>query len=137
MTDSDLSRIQCGTCGVIHAIPKAMHDNCLEEGGFWTCPNGHRRGYREGRKAREAVVRERDRLKQQVAQLNDAIAAANRKTEKVAKEASRLKKRSKAGVCLCCNRTFSNMAAHMKTKHPDLDPNVVDLHVEKKKRGAP
>ena len=24
------------------------------------------------------------------------------------------------GVCPCCTRTFPNLAAHMKTKHPDF-----------------
>jgi rubrerythrin len=26
--------------------------------------------------------------------------------------------RVKNGVCPCCNRTFQNLMAHMKTKHP-------------------
>ena len=31
---------------------------------------------------------------------------------------TKTKKRVKHGVCPCCNRTFANMARHMKTKHP-------------------
>lgn len=30
----------------------------------------------------------------------------------------RLRKRASAGVCPCCNRTFSQLARHMQTKHP-------------------
>jgi 4-hydroxy-3-methylbut-2-en-1-yl diphosphate synthase IspG/GcpE len=35
-----------------------------------------------------------------------------------------LAKRAKAGVCPCCNRTFSNMAEHMKKQHADFDGKV-------------
>jgi hypothetical protein len=24
------------------------------------------------------------------------------------------------GVCVCCNRSFKNLAAHMQTKHPEF-----------------
>lgn len=40
-----------------------------------------------------------------------------RRAEKAAK--TRLKNRAKAGVCPCCNRTFKQLAAHMKTQHPN------------------
>lgn len=40
-----------------------------------------------------------------------------------AREAERLRRRTAAGVCPCCNRSFVQLARHMKTKHPD--------HVEK------
>lgn len=127
MTDTPLVSIQCGSCGVWHAIPKAMHDNCVEEGGHWHCPNGHQRGYNQGRRAREAVIRERDQLKQKVAQLADEAAEARSAKDKAKKLLSRHRKRAKAGTCPCCNRTFSNMASHMKTQHPEFESNVVNL----------
>lgn len=128
MTTIDLVELQCGSCGVYHAIPKAMHDNAVEEGGFWTCPNGHQRGYREGRKAREAIVRERDRLKQLVAQKDDEISQANARVAKVEKKIKATQRRIHAGVCPCCNRMFPNLAAHMKSKHKDYGAtNVVPL----------
>jgi len=33
-------------------------------------------------------------------------------------ELKRVKRRINGGVCTCCNRTFTNLARHMKTKHP-------------------
>jgi uncharacterized Zn finger protein (UPF0148 family) len=33
---------------------------------------------------------------------------------------TKLKKRSAAGVCPCCNRTFKQLANHMAQKHPDF-----------------
>lgn len=129
MSGTVLHELQCGTCGVWHAIPKIMYDNCVEEGGFWHCPHGHSRGYKEGRRAREKaeeeIRRERDRLKQQIAFKDDEI-----KREREAREATerqlsasrgqvtKLRNRASAGVCPCCTRSFENLRRHMSTKHP-------------------
>lgn len=120
--------LECGTCGVPHAIPVVMYDTCFEEGGYWHCPNGHSRGFREGRHERDAVIRERDRLKQQNARLAEEAAHARAEAEKAERALSRHKKRSAAGTCACCKRTFSNMARHMKQAHPEfVASNVVKL----------
>ena len=126
-TTISLVEIQCGACGTFHAIPKAMYDAALEDGGYWSCPNGHRRGYTEGRKQREAVVRERDLLKQRLAQRDDDILDLQRKLHKQENKVTRLKKRAAAGVCPCCNRQFQNLLTHMKTKHADYGTNVVPI----------
>jgi hypothetical protein len=34
-------------------------------------------------------------------------------------ELRRIQKRTAAGVCPCCNRTFQQLARHMKTRHPE------------------
>lgn len=132
MSATKLKEIQCGTCGVWHAIPQAMFDTCLEEGGFWHCPNGHSRGYREGRKEREAVRLERDRLRQKLAQQDDEIKhqrqlreAAERQVAASKAQVAKMKTRAGAGVCQCCNRTFVGLARHMKTKHPNFKAEAV------------
>lgn len=126
-TTIELVELQCGNCGVYHAIPKAMHDTCVEEGGFWHCPNGHSRGYREGRREREAVRLERDRLKQQLAERDDKIATLKKSAAAVRGEYTKIKNRVAAGVCPCCNRSFENLYRHMKTKHPEFTAEVVPL----------
>lgn len=121
---TELTKLQCGSCGVEHSIPTAMYDTCRREGGFWHCPNGHSRGWKEGTEKAELVVlrRERDRAIQEQARLADEVSAKE-------KDIARLKKRSAAGVCPCCTRTFTNMAKHMRTKHPEMiAPNVVKLN---------
>ena len=40
--------------------------------------------------------------------------------------ATRISKRVKNGVCICCNRTFADLARHMATKHPTFTPMAVD-----------
>lgn len=115
-----LVELVCGTCGVPHAIPEALYEECKREGGFWTCPNGHSRGYGEGTTAAELK-----RAKQALAQKDDEIRATKDALDYAKSEIERQKRRTAAGVCPCCNRTFVQLARHMKTKHPSY--NVVPL----------
>lgn len=116
--------IQCGTCAVRHTIPEVVYDCCWREGGFWYCPNGHSRGWKEGQDERDhkALRLERDRLKQQTAQLQDEVAVERKRAEEAENKAMRTKRRACAGVCPCCNRSFENVQRHMKTKHPNVVP---------------
>jgi hypothetical protein len=34
------------------------------------------------------------------------------------------RKRAANGVCACCHRSFANVARHMKTQHPDFNPDA-------------
>lgn len=121
--------MQCGTCGVWHAFPEAIYQTYEREGGFWHCPNGHRRGWTEGREKTEIeqLRRQRDRLKQDAARLEEEKAAAERSAQRAQGEVRRLKKRAAGGVCPCCNRHFTALERHMKTQHP----NVVSLEAVK------
>lgn len=74
---------------------------------------GHQQHYVQGETEETKLRRERDRLQQQIAQRDDEIAAQGRKIK-------RLNKRASAGICPCCQRTFSNMAQHMKHQHPEF-----------------
>jgi len=127
MADTVLKIMQCGTCGVWHGIPQFMYDTCLEEGGFWHCPNGHRRGFKEGRQEKEAIRRERDQLRQSLAMYQDEAREANERLEAEKRRASaaraqvtRLRNRASKGVCPCCNRHFANLERHMGSKHPEF-----------------
>ena len=121
--------MECGTCGVWFAMPETKYDHCYREGGFWCCPNGHSRGWKEGADKEETAQlrRERDNLKQQIARAEDearvAWATANEQRQQRQAAEGKLRehqKRAGAGVCPCCNRTFSQLARHMQTKHPDV-----------------
>lgn len=110
--------MQCITCGVSYTVPCVVADHQRKHGGYHHCPNGHSQGWGKGNTEFDRIRQERDLLKQNEARLEDELRAAQKKAEKVAKRVA-------AGVCPCCTRTFSNMARHMKTKHPDY--NVVPL----------
>ena len=132
--------MQCPLCGVRYGLEARFYaDQRAGKGKGWTCPNGHTLVIRES--DAEKFRREADQLKQQLAQKDDEIERqrtqrmhSERQVSAAKGQITRLKKRAKAGTCPCCNRTFANMAAHMKTQHPDMDPNVIDLGVEKLKR---
>ncbi len=112
---------QCRTCGVIGTVPEVVWDQQQAEGGFHFCSNGHQWGWTKENSEREQLRRERDRLRQQLAERDDAIVAAEKKIKQ-------LNRRAAAGTCPCCQRTFSNMTRHMNNKHPDfVAENVVPM----------
>lgn len=115
----------CKTCGVVATCPTDLYDQQRKSGGYHSCPNGHQWGWSKTDSEDERVRRERDRLKQQLAQKDDEIRRQRQAREVAERQAAarkgqftRLKNRAAAGVCPCCNRTVSQMAKHMATKHP-------------------
>jgi hypothetical protein len=117
----------CISCGVVYTIPQAVITNQRKSGGFHTCCNGHSQGWSKEESEDVKIRRERDMLRQQVAQKDDEIAAERQRTEdakrQVAatrKQVTKLKVRANAGTCPCCNRTVRQMALHMKNKHPSF-----------------
>ncbi len=136
-----MDALTCYKCGIVFGVPSHWLASRREDKGQFFCPNGHGQAFVES--TADVLRRERDRLRQQISQKDDEIewqreqrAMADRRVIAAKGQITRLKKRAKAGVCPCCNRTFANMAAHMKTCHPDMDPNVVDLDQEKAKRAT-
>lgn len=119
-----LTTIQCGECGITFAVPETWRRDKKESGDGWFCPNGHPRVYRESdvavlKKQLEAERAHSTHLRDQ----RDAEARGRKSAERQAAaqkgQATRLRKRAAAGVCPCCHRTVSQLAEHMKTKHPD------------------
>jgi hypothetical protein len=89
------------------------------------CPAGHSQHFSADDNDIDKMRRERDLVKQQLAQKDDTIAYQRAMREAAEKSASsrkgvitRLKNRAAAGVCPCCNRTVSQMARHIASKHP-------------------
>jgi DNA repair exonuclease SbcCD ATPase subunit len=100
------------------------------------CAYGHGQVYVEGETEETKIRRERDRLAQQIAQSDDEIKrqrelreTAERQAAAARGQVTKLKNRASAGVCPCCNRTFSQLKRHMDQKHPDFTEtdNVVVL----------
>lgn len=132
---------ECGVCGVTFTVPERVYNYRRRKGGFNFCPNGHQWGWSEGTEKRDELRAERDRLKQAVAQRDDEVRHeremrehAERRTAAAKGQITKLKKRASAGVCPCCNRTFQNLARHMKTKHPEYEDSVIDLDDAREKR---
>ena len=96
------------------------------------CAYGHEAIFSEGETEADKLRRERDRLAQQMAEREDRIKklidAANTTDQmyrKLKAEKTKLVKRSAAGTCPCCKRTFRQMALHMAKQHPDFKAEEV------------
>jgi hypothetical protein len=125
-TDFNLTAVSCGACHVRFSIPigletKARADSAVS---FW-CPNGHKVHYSESELDLER--RARQLAEQRIARMQDEKIAAINAQHKAERALKRHQKRAAAGVCPCCTRTFTNMARHMKTKHPDFSGGVTPL----------
>ncbi len=116
-------------CGIRHAVPAELeeeqqrqHNNGQEVRGIY-CPLGHSyvpSGRGEAERLRRQLEIERDRRARETSRADQAEASAAAHKG----HATRLRKRAKAGICPCCNRTFKQLARHMKTQHPDFQPET-------------
>jgi hypothetical protein len=122
----------CPRCKVLHAYPQYIYDAAQARKGskkvtgyLVFCPNGHEWHFTEGESVEDELRRERDLLKQRLAQKDDQIANERDRRQYAERSASarkgqvtRLKNRVAAGVCPCCNRSFENLRRHMSSQHP-------------------
>lgn len=109
---STLSTEICCSCGIQFAIPLSLQEKLRENHERFYCPNGHRQYYPQ----KSESERLREELKRKEQELADTV----KQKIKLQNDAKSVAKRIKAGVCPCCNRTFKQLAAHMKNKHPEL-----------------
>lgn len=116
--EEEFRRLMCSHCAVVYYFPKKWCSNAENGKKEWSCPNGHGQVFSDSELNR--MRRERDRLKQETARLEDVAREARARAEKAEKATKLLKKRTSAGTCPCCARTFSNMAEHMKHQHPEF-----------------
>ncbi len=120
----ELKRTTCW-CGTPFMLPERLLSAAQNAGHTIYCPHGHTIVWKETEEIR--LRRERDRLKQDQARLEEekreAWATANAQLERAQKAEranKKLQKRASAGTCPCCSRTFQNMATHMKRQHPEF-----------------
>lgn len=112
----------CCACGTVFAMERELNKMCREKGerkSFY-CPNGHGQHYTKGV---EDELRElKDQLKREQKNTawwkNEAEAKA-RSLAATKGVLTRTKNRIHNGVCPCCNRSFVNLARHMKNQHPE------------------
>lgn len=116
--------LNCGSCGAAFALPADELRRLRASGDFFWCPRGCHIKYSESTVAK---------LERQLAQAGERIERERRETERWRENykhsersaiatrghLTRVKKRIAAGVCPCCQRTFENLARHMKGQHPD------------------
>lgn len=124
-SETMLTTFECGSCGGVYAIGEVYRDKCQDDGSSWNCPYC-RRGWGYSKNSRieqlrrelKSVEESRARESRWHDQTRVRLKDAKRSRDAHKGQVTRLRNRAVAGVCPCCNRTFRQLAAHMKTKHP-------------------
>ena len=62
-----------------------------------------------------------EKEREKTARARDAASQADYRARALKGVVTKQRKRSVAGACPCCNRTFQQLARHMKSKHPDYE----------------
>lgn len=123
-----LTEMNCGECGGVYAISEPYREQRYKKGEAWHCPYcqcgwGYT-GNSENEKLKKELAAERDRKLQALSEAN----SLRESLSQAEKRAAKARKRAAAGVCPCCQRTVSQMARHIATKHPEyagVKPPVV------------
>ena len=111
-------------CGIHYAVPSEFYEMIKRQhrdGHTQTriyCPLGHTwefAGEGEAARLRKQLEREQNSLRATRA----LLAHEERSHAATRGHLTRTKKRVAHGVCPCCNRTFQQLARHMKAKHPE------------------
>lgn len=132
----------CCRCSTPFAMSDDVHRVATERKEQFTfyCPNGHPQVYVSGETEADKLRRERDQLKQKLAEKDDQIRSAyelaneearaaalgRRKLAAAKGQITKIKKRASNGVCPCCSRHFTDLERHMHSKHPGFvsEPDV-------------
>lgn len=110
----------CFKCGAAFAVPEHVQVGWQQRGTTFYCPNGHVQHYAESleaklKKAQEELARTRQFLDSE----RNAHRQTNINFKATQTRLKNIKKRVSVGTCPCCQRTFKQLAAHMKNKHPE------------------
>ena len=115
---------QCCTCGVPMVLSEMLYLRAKRDSSIsFYCELGHKQSFSEGENQRLKKQIENERRRREWADENAARARAEarcqeRRASSFKGHLTRTKNRISAGVCPCCNRTFKQLARHMKSKHP-------------------
>lgn len=117
--------IECAFCSIDFGIGADFMRRRLEDHVVFYCPNGHENYYPQESKA-ERLERERDaarslaqRESRRRAEADDRARTSDYRARAAKGQLTKTRKRVAAGVCPCCQRSFSNLAQHMAGQHPD------------------
>lgn len=130
-----LHTLTCPTCGMVFAVPVYWRQQRQEAKDWFYCPNGHPQRFTENeidllKKQLEQEKRNSEWWKNSAASKDSQLKGANIQLGKVKAKLKRTEIRVAHGVCPCCNRSFTNVARHMKTKHPDYVESPNETYIK-------
>lgn len=126
--ETGLRAFTCDQCGATFGVPQAYYNgwadgrhggkvvHCVCCGMRWTC------GQTEKQKLEKQLAAERAAHDQTRASRNEWIKMEHQRSGQLRATkgvVTRMKRRLSHGVCPCCTRTFQNLRAHMRHRHPD------------------
>lgn len=115
-----LEAVTCANCGIMFAFPQRIMTERRRDHSSFYCPSGHSQHF----PGKSDVERARERAEyseKRATQLACESASLRHQLHGTKGALVKVKKRISAGVCPCCNRTFSNLARHMATKHANKE----------------
>jgi len=129
----DLITETCWSCGITFGMPRRYAKKLGENGKTFFCPAGCRLSYGE-----PEVDKLKKQLEEQKGKFEKRLQWAEQRATSARKQAdtaerskaamkghlTRHKKRSKAGVCPVCTRSFKALRQHMSSQHPAFDPEA-------------
>lgn len=115
-----LERMSCNKCGAVFALNLQYVQYARSNAGGYWCPYCDCRWswseHKTDRLLKQLEVKERELHEAKCETLRQNQL---REQEQIAREKAEKKlRRVNNGVCPCCKRSFTNLARHMKTKHP-------------------
>lgn len=112
-------QVTTSCCNVAFMMLSSMRDNLQESHERFYCPQCGGNQYWPQESDTEKLERRLkfEKRRRESAERGEKYQANCARAQKAAK--TRIKNRIANGVCPCCNRTFKQLAAHMKRKHPD------------------
>lgn len=115
----------CCSCGVSFGLSKDLYNKRVNDHLDFYCPNGHGQHYLGKSEADRLKdqLNEKERtisyLREANSNLHSKVTDKNHQIRAHKAAKTRILNRVKNGVCPCCNRHFTNLEQHMKTKHPN------------------
>lgn len=104
--------IRCFRCTMRFDVSQEWQEARIQDRVTFYCPIGHPQNYIGKTNAEKLAEKESE-----LARVKAELYAARDDKEKAYAKLDRQAKRIHAGVCPKCNRTFDNVARHMKSKH--------------------
>ena len=125
---TQLVAMECINCGITFAFPASYNARLRETHANFYCPNGHAQAYlgkTEAEKLRDELKREQERITR--LQSSVEFWKGREQTKERSLRAhkgivTKLRKRIAHGVCPCCHRKFKDLRDHMRTEHPEWNP---------------
>lgn len=123
----ELLGVTCANCGVVFGLMDSHILKLRESGNGFYCPNGHSNVYRNSKDEQiKKLKKELDQEKRATEYWQSSYRGEQGDHEQTRRRLSatkgaltKTKRRISNGVCPCCHRTFKQLAAHMKNKHPE------------------